>query len=192
MVHPFLLLSTHALHTFNNHISPTIMKIHEWLLANPTKIQSYFNDQSLEKWIADYKKKATSIEHDEPWLTLVALFSIFSEQNNNSDNKVITALEKLLRGTKANWDGKIIAIKKVKVEVQVKEIQSYREKLISLAEHPYHLYPDRNMILQEKFEKGNASFEGNTNLDVYIELECNKGIVAVLIEAKFLSDISSR
>lgn len=142
-------------------------------------------------WLEDYKKKAKSINHDEPWVTLVALYALFGDQSRINDPKVIQSLEQLLSKSKPGWKEKIKSIKKIKVEFQPPEILSYRDHLHQLAKGPkYHLYPDRNDTIEKKAVKMKASFEGNTHMDVYLELECVSGNVGVLIEAKYLSDIS--
>lgn len=167
------------------------MEIHNRLLESPGKINPYFNDKNSEGWLEDYRKKASSIEHDEPWLTLLALYSLFGDQSSLNDPGIIRILERLLNASLANWNHGIKTIKEIKVEYQPHEILSYRDHLHGLSKKSiYHLYPDRNKILEDKRDKKNASFEGNTNLDVYLELECVEGLVGVLIEAKFLSDIS--
>ena len=178
------------------------MKIYDRLLANEgMKIRRYFKEGSESRWISRYKDKVTNntIVHDEPWLTLIALYSIFGSMSNRKDPKTIKALEYLLISTCRGWEYKIQEIKKVQVEYQVPEIRSFREYLrkLTLEKGPYHLYPDRNKKLEEKAPADGSpgkypSFEGNTNIDAYLEIGCKEGRVAIIIESKFLSDIDCK
>ena len=85
---------------------------------NGRRINAYFNEDSIDQWLGDYEKKSKKIQHDEPWLTLIALYSIFGDQTNLKETIVIDALDSLLRGSTASWDHKITSIEKVQVEYQ--------------------------------------------------------------------------
>lgn len=172
-------------------------EIHEILLGgedserNGKRINAYFNEDSIDQWLGDYGKKSKKIEHDEPWLTLIALYSIFGDQANLNETKVIDNLHSLLKSATPGWDHKITSVEKVQVEYQTPDILKYRASLKEMAEKElYHLYPDRNILMDKKRQKDDARFEGNTNMDVYMEVLCEKSRVAIIIEAKFLSDIS--
>ncbi|MDR1742399.1 MAG: hypothetical protein LBR48_01095 [Dysgonamonadaceae bacterium] len=159
-----------------------MVKVEYYLLENfEAKISRYFNSESLNKWKDKYSKSLEKINHDEPWLTLIACYSVFGNQQKiNMEN-----VKKILQID-------IEAIKCVQVEKNIKEIQTYRDFLkVQYSKQNFHLYPDRKNVITGKIAKPNDSFEGNTNLDLLIrgKTSDNKDTVC-FIEAKFLSDIS--
>jgi len=155
------------------------------------KIKKYFDSDNIEKWEDKYEKETENINHDEPWLTLVACYTVFGNQQNYNCNNY-AAINKILNLGAGN--GKLFnftSIDKIIVEKQLPEILSYRAWLKDLfTRNNFHLYPDRRATIAQKNQKVKASFEGNTNLDLLIEGISNGKKTACFIEAKFLSDIS--
>jgi len=162
--------------------------IARYLISNfDSKIRKYF---SSDDWKTKYQKKLTKIEHDEPWLTLIACYSVFGGQEGYS-NKCLSAINKILSLSGLNNKIEFSSIEKVRVEEKLPEILEYREFLKgSYLSDNFHLYPDRRKIIKSKILKEKASFEGNTNLDLLIEGISNGRKTTCFIEAKFLSDIS--
>jgi len=151
------------------------------------KIKKYFNSSD---WKQKYKEKLKQINHDEPWLTLIACYSIFGNQSG-FDNSRLNAINGLLNSAGLKNKFNFTSISKVKVEEKLPEIIEYRKFLKdSLGKENFHLYPDRINTINDKLTKPDASFEGNTNLDLLIEGISNSRKTTIFIEAKFLSDIS--
>ena len=167
------------------------MEIKEMLSQD--KFKKYFEEsnEAHDKWKKNYDEEIENINHDEPWLTLMSLYSIFTNvENSNISNKQLSAFtEILVKGGIRNLN--LAKIEEIKVERKLPEIHSYRKYLKKLvANDNYHLYPDRRNILEKKSMQEDASFEGNTNLDVSIKGKFNNEAIIIFIEAKFLSDIS--
>jgi hypothetical protein len=161
--------------------------IAETLIRNfDTKISSYFpNKETNEKWELKFKEKIKHIGHDEPWLTLIASYSIFGDQNNITATR-LAAINELLSTAGLGNCFDFSKIESVIIEKKLKEIIDYRDYLCDEIKHNrLHFYPDRLEKMKEK-----ASFEGNTNLDLWIEGISNGRKTSIFIEAKFLSDIS--
>jgi hypothetical protein len=151
------------------------------------QIENYFNSPG---WKAIFNSRLGVIDHDEPWLTLIACYSIFGNQNNFNKNNY-DAFTELLRysGLKNNFC--FSSIDKIKLEEKLPEVLSYRNYLREAHKaDKFHLYPDRRRKIDEKLTKDIASFEGNTNLDLLIESTSNEKKTTFFVEAKFLSDIS--
>lgn len=153
--------------------------------------ENYFPSENSKDWVNIYKTKLNSIDHDEPWLTLMAMYALFGDGAEQNLQVGIPALNAVLRdsGMQNLEFGRVIS---VKLERKLIEILSLRDHVKSeLMKTGFkHLYPDRTSLLETKMD-GNGSIEGNTNLDLYICGVDTKGNnVALYIEAKFLSDIS--
>lgn len=158
------------------------------------------DENSTHKWVDDFKKKANSksLDHDEPWVTLVAMYGLFGDQEDLVYNHHrLETINELFSGvfqnrqdnpTPPQFDG----LTGAHLEIKLPEILRYRGYLRQsiFAEGAYHLYPDRRRILEGKLKKEIASLEGNTNLDVLISGKSKGCDIHVFIEAKFLSDIS--
>ncbi|MDA3893970.1 MAG: hypothetical protein PF517_20110 [Salinivirgaceae bacterium] len=160
----------------------------DYLIANfESTIGKYFPSENKE-WKDNYNNR--KIEHDEPWVTLIAMYSLFGNQENVTENQVDAFNQVLANAGFANAP-KFSSIEKVIVEEKLAEIKSYRLFLLEeFKKDVFHLYPDRIKTIEEKIEKANASFEGNTNLDLKIIGQVNGKRTICFIEAKFLSDIS--
>jgi hypothetical protein len=154
---------------------------------------------SASKWIEKFKKKADEkkLDHDEPWVTLVALYGLFSNQEDLNNSQRLESINYLLsevfgmrydRPPPPEFDH----LEGVHIEIVLPEILQYREYVQKkiFIDGPYHFYKDRKQKLSEKLEKEKASFEGNTNLDTLISGKSNGRSTHLFIEAKFLSDIS--
>ncbi len=166
--------------------------IAETLIKNfDAKISSYFPDKKTnEKWKLKFKEKIKHIWHDEPWLTLIACYSIFGNQSNITASRFAAFNELLGTGGLGNCFG-FSKVEPVVIEKKLPEIIDYRDFLIGEIQHNrLHFYPDRLEKMKEKAAKAKASFEGNTNLDLWIEGISNGKKTSIFIEAKFLSDIS--
>ena len=166
-------------------------------LLESTGANYFSSNKSKEKWQKDYEKKLKSIYHDEPWLTFMAIYALFGKGDYTSLQKGVPALNAVLRTSNMDYP-EFLEIKVVKVERRLIEVRSLRNhvKETLRKKNIKHLYPDREEKLEKKIGKPGtketvSSFEGNTNLDLYI---CGKDTagnkIALYIEAKFLSDIS--
>lgn len=157
------------------------------------------NEEKIGKWIEKFKKSASGkiLDHDEPWLTLVALYGLFGNQKDINNSQRLESINYLLsdifgkrhdRPAPPEFDH----LEGVHIEVVLPEIMQYREYVQKkiFKDGPYHLYRDRKQKLEEKLERETASFEGNTNLDALISGKSDGRDIHVFIEAKFLSDIS--
>lgn len=160
-------------------------------------MQGYFKNNTYEKWKKTYEEKSKNIDHDEPWLTLVALYSLFGDQNNFSNNNVDAFWDVANASGFRNIVG-VDEIVEVSIERILPEIKSYREYLYVLLEDgKLHLYPDRNEIMLKRldeYKRNNRqqSLEGNTNLDAQIKFKHNGRMKYMFVEAKFLSDIDTK
>jgi hypothetical protein len=154
---------------------------------------------TARRWVEDFKKKANSgnLDHQEPWITLVALYGLFGDQKDINNSRRLESVNYLLsevfgkrrdRPAPPEFD-RLVG---VHIEVVLPEILQYREYVHKtiFRDGPYHLYKDRKEILEKKLVKAKASFEGSTNLDTLISGNSNGRNVHLFIEAKFLSDIS--
>jgi hypothetical protein len=153
-----------------------------------TKLAKYFNS---DKWEKIYKMKLSTLNHDEPWLTLIAIYSIFGNQQSKNTINRIEAINEILFDSGLRNELKLTSVDKITVEDKLPEIIEFRNYLRNLfSKEIFHLYPDRRNEIIRKMAKKNASFEGNTNLDLKI-IGSENGIKKyIFIEAKFLSDIS--
>lgn len=152
-----------------------------------TKIETYF---ASADWENKYRKSIEQINHDEPWLTLIACYSIFGNQSIIGATHLLAINELLNSGGLGNVFN-FASFTKIRVEEKLPEIIKYRNHLYNeYSKSNFHLYPDRRQLIDEKIQKRNASFEGNTNLDLLIEGVSNGKKTTIFIEAKFLSDIS--
>ncbi|GAB1370208.1 hypothetical protein MASR1M45_02670 [Candidatus Kapaibacterium sp.] len=155
-----------------------------------TKIFKYFNPINTQKWKLKYETSIKDIAHDEPWLTLIAFYSIFGNQATYTQ-KTLSAINKVLNGSGLKNKIDFTEIDRVQVEIKFPEILSYRDYLKEQFKNAdFHLYPDRREKIKTKLTKKIASYEGNTNLDLIIEGISNGKKTTCFIEAKFLSDIS--
>lgn len=152
-----------------------------------TKIYRYFANV---KWKYEFNRKIKHINHDEPWLTLVACYSIFGDQQNITSAR-LAAINDLLNSGFQRKQFNFTEVHKVVLETKLPEIKKYREFLKNeILNNQLHFYPDRLEEMEKKANRGTASFEGNTNLDLMIEGISNGKKTSIFIEAKFLSDIS--
>ena len=200
-------------------MSEPIPKIVDTLLANGGEnIRRYFvapesgngdsriwdkiskdGEASASRWIEKFKKSASSktLDHDEPWLTLVAMYGLLGDQTNNGNPETLTAINDLFQGVfDHRWDKpnpphfeELIG---VHLELNLPEILKYRSflKETVFRDGPFHLYPDRWQVLEDKLGREKARLEGNTYLDILISGKKNGQDIHIFVEAKFLSDIS--
>ncbi|MBI9015567.1 MAG: hypothetical protein JEZ08_25335 [Clostridiales bacterium] len=162
-------------------------------------MEKYFEDNSVDKWKGVYEKKIGNIHHDEPWLTLVGLYSIFNNQNTFNRNH-IEAFQSILDQSGFDKYIKVDSVERVSIEKILPEIKPYRVYLYELLKkNDIHLYPDRNNTLKKRLKeytdsenKKQASLEGNTNLDAQIIFSVEGRKKYMFIEAKFLSDIDTK
>lgn len=160
-------------------------------------MQGYFKNNTYEKWKKIYEEKSKNIDHDEPWLTLVALYSLFGDQNDLS-KKNVDAFWDVANASGFRSIVGVDEIVEVSIERILPEIKSYREYLYTLLQDgKLHLYPDRNETMLERLDeykrnKKQQSLEGNTNLDAQIKFKHNGRLKYMFIEAKFLSDIDTK
>jgi len=168
------------------------MDIAEYLIRNfVTKIKNYFSPNTGDNWKAKYTGSLSNIQHDEPWLTLIACYAIFGNQENMNNPAVLNAFNAVLKDCGNIQPPVLDKINEVQVEEMLPEIPSYRKFLKKIhTENNFHLYPDRRAEIEKKCHSENASFEGNTNLDLKIIGEQAGIKKTFFIEAKFLSDIS--
>ncbi len=157
--------------------------------------------QEGDKWVADFRKRSHGalLDHDEPWLTLVALCGLFGDQSQLDDPKRVSAVNQLLATVFHERKGepsppRFDELLGVQLEVGLPQNLPYRKYLREtvFAERSWHLYPDRLRRLEEKRKKGRASLEGSTYVDAIISGRSAKRHIHVFLEAKFLSDISGQ
>jgi len=161
--------------------------------------KSESNEEKVDKWIEDFKKKAYggNLDHQEPWVTLVALYGLFGDQKDLDNRQHLESINYLLSdifGKRHDRPAppKFDRLVRSHMEVYLPENLKYREYVQKtiFKDGPYHLYRDRKQKLEEKLEREKASFEGNTNLDGLISGKSDDRDIHLFIEAKFLSDIS--
>lgn len=166
--------------------------IAQYLIDNfEDKIKIFFpNNDPKGEWKSKFKKNLKSINHDEPWLTLIACYSLFGDQNDYNENRFL-AINKAFKKSGLNDKIKFNSIEEVTIEERLPEIIDYRAEVKKANKSgSFHLYPDISEIIRGKVDKENSSFEGSTNLDLMIRGESNGKPSICFIEAKFLSDIS--
>ena len=166
-----------------------------------------------ENWQEEYRKKlaTNSFFHDEPWMTLVALWGLLGDQTDGVADglspilhavamerlsaAVNAALARAFTGRGTSVVPRLRGRTRGHVEVQLPENILYRKFLRTVlgVTSPRHPYRDRDVTLARKLKAENASLEGNTNLDALISGTSGNGApVHVFIEAKFLSDIDTQ
>jgi hypothetical protein len=167
------------------------ISIAEVLVNDRSKIESYFPG-NVGAWLDCYKDSIRRIEHDEPWVTLVSMYALFGDLREKNEQNRIDAFNKILKNCGLKNPPILTEIDKVLVERQFKEVILYRKHLHDKAKENsvFHYYKDRIDKIIEKAKRNQASFEGNTNVDLYIEAKEGDRPVCFFIEAKFLSDIS--
>jgi len=163
------------------------MKTHNYFLNHWDLLAGFFPEESMKKWKKRYTSKAKEIEHDEPWLTLLAIYSIFSDKKSWHEEKRLKAFNQLIANCGLTTIPTITDIIEIKLENQTQEILDYRERMKKIA---FHHYPDITKRINKKKEKETASFEGNTNVDLFIKAKAEDQEIDFYIEAKFESDIS--
>ncbi len=154
---------------------------------------------SVNRWVEDFRKKAHggNLDHQEPWVTLAALYGIFGDQKDLDNPQHLESINYLLsdmfgKRHDSPTPPKFDRLVRTHMEVYLPENLKYRkyvQKTI-FQDGPYHLYRDRRQTLAKKLEREKASFEGNTNLDTLISGTGNGRNIHVFVEAKFVSDIS--
>lgn len=156
--------------------------------------------RSVEDQLKGYYDAArrSSFCHDEPWLTLMALYGLFGNQSDLNRPERLRAvnalLSKVYSGRVGNAEPPVFKeLAGAYVEVRLPENRPYQNHLKCLFQDgAYHPYADRRQTLITKLGSGNASLEGNTNVDAVMTGKgTNDREVCVIIEAKFLSDIST-
>jgi hypothetical protein len=146
---------------------------------------------SAQRWLLHYQSRLKDIDHDEQWLTLYAVYSIFGRAHGRASPDWIAAFQKILASSGMADIPEIAGISTVNLEKMMPEIKDYQVYLYGCLESgSYHLYPDRIASLRDKAARKSASLEGNTNVDVFIEASTPLKKIVFFIEAKYLSDIS--
>ena len=168
------------------------MSLYDYIFST---MESYFTSGDVDKWRARYKNKYSSnkFDHDEPWLTLISMYSIFDNQSDLNSKDIIKAFGELIYQSNFNKSPIITEVNEVLLERNLPEIVSYREYLVSLySQKVSHLYPDVNTMIREKLKKEKQSLEGSTNLDLQISFHGDERNKKLFVEAKFLSDIDTK
>jgi hypothetical protein len=154
---------------------------------------------TASKWIEKFQKKVNEkkLDHDEPWLTLVAMHGLFGDQADSNNPRILSAINEMFLNV---FDYRLSnphpprfdELIGVHLELKVPEIRKYRRFLKEnvFKDGPYHLYPDRRLLLEEKLREEEARLEGNTNFDILMSGRSYERKIHVFIEAKFMSDIS--
>lgn len=164
------------------------MKITEHFLTKWDLLSGYFTKNTFKDWQKKYDKKTNEFDHDEPWLTLVATYSIFGKQDIlDKNHHRIDAFNSLLQSCGLKNCPILESIEEIQFEKQLPEILSFRAMMASSA---FHFFPDINKKIVRKKAKFKASFEGPTHVDIYIQGKSGGKTIAFFIEAKFNSDIS--
>lgn len=164
------------------------MLIEQVLIDNfDKKIIKYFPSP---QWESNFRKSMVNIDHDEPWLTLIACYAMFGNQSLIRSNQY-QAINEILNKSNIKKAFKFDSISKIGVEEKLPEILVYRQYLKDLFKKDnFHLYPDIRESIDSKIVSKNASLEGNTNVDLIIEGESEGRKTVLFIESKYLSDIS--
>lgn len=181
------------------------------IIANGfSELEPYFSSkESSTTWVTGgrdslknrkkYEKAANeSLFHDEPWLTLVALYGLFGNQKQLDSDKIVKSLNQLMSAVFNSRQGNppppvFKTVSGVNVEVYLRENSLFRDFYRNLLPRPngYHPYRDIKESLKKKLGQPKGSLEGNTNLDALISGKSISGReIYIFIEAKFLSDIS--
>ena len=154
---------------------------------------------TASKWIERFRKRAQQniLDHDEPWLTLVSMYGLCGDQADNNNPRALSAVNEMLLnvfgyGPNKEHAPRFDELIGVHLELKVPELRKYRRFLKEnvFKEGPFHLYPDRRRLLEEKLSREEARLEGNTNFDILISGRSGDRKIHVFIEAKFMSDIS--
>ena len=151
-----------------------------------------------ERWWNKFIGKLTHktlFYHDEPWLSLVAMWGLFGDQSPECLASGASMINEILKqGAGApNNPPQFKEVENCSLELQLPECLRYRqfvkESLQKTAcKHPYY---ERHLALQDKIAANKSSVEGNTQVDIIISGKAaNNKPLFVFIEAKFLSDIS--
>ncbi len=160
----------------------------ELLLKNLDEIKSYFPHENEQSWADKYKN--ANFDHDEPWVTLMGIYSILGNWQEPQLNK-LQALQHVFNQSGCLKPPAFTKLTSVLVEKKLPEIIKYRDYLkIIFQKDNFHLYPNIRQIIERCKKDNNDSLEGNTNLDLFFEGECDGTKTTCFIEAKFLSDIS--
>lgn len=168
------------------------MTIADLLIHNfNSKIRCYFKSKNPHDWKDHYIKNIQNLDHDEPWLTLIACYSVFGSQSDLFNPKRVTAINEIISTSGIKKSFSFTEIGQVILEEDFKEILCYRNYLRDMlfAEN-YHLYPDRINLIKGKLFKKESSLEGNTQIDLKITGKVNNRDIILFVEAKYLSDIS--
>lgn len=164
--------------------------VYDYVLTN---CGNYFNHGQVQKWIDKYKDHTNNIAHDEPWLTLMALYSMFGDQNSIDNLQIALTFQKAISNIGLQRDPKVKEVEQASLELVLPEIQKYKDFVYKQIDNRrFHLYPDREAVLKERNITKKQSIEGNTNLDAQIKFIDDDGKENVaFIEAKYLSDIAT-
>lgn len=163
------------------------------IILNNTSEYISHGQSAHKNWRERYELAWNNIYHDEPWLTYIAIYSLFPNPNSMDGEKNIVAFNKLLKNSGANASCFIRKINSIKLEVREEIIKDYSARLYDLySDDALHLYPDRSREVRSRIDnkKRKTSLEGGTNIDCVIEAVSEEGLELFIIEAKFLSDIS--
>jgi hypothetical protein len=168
------------------------MNIAEYLVQDESNLELYFPGNT-DAWLKSYKESLKRIDHDEPWVTLISMYAIFGDLSQKKDPQQLAAFNELIMNCGIQNPPKVIEIGQIKVEKQFKEVRSITDYLKNIATNKnciLHHYPDRIDTINKKSGRDRVSFEGNTNVGLFIEAFTEDRPVYFFIEAKFLSDIS--
>lgn len=164
------------------------MSIAQHLINNWSGLLTdYFNTKSKIKWQERFTKTADKINHDEPWLTLVAVFSLFGKKLDWNQTKRLDAFNMLLKTCGLDNVPQIESITKIQFEKWIKEIPSYRNELKRSA---FHHYPNIIKEIDIRKQKRMVRLEGPTHMDLFIQGKSGERTIGFFIEAKYNSDIS--
>jgi|GEM_PF-2341349 len=137
-----------------------------------------------------------SIDHDEPWLTFMALWGLFNsgdpaDYKHGPTDAIAELLEKLF--PLLHPPHPVTRVEAAKLEVQTPAISGFDDVIRQITRGACpHPYPDRQKeITTRVINRNNRLLEGNSQFDAVLTLimEDDSRLV-VFIEAKFLSDIS--
>ena len=120
------------------------------------------NEVTTSKWIEKFKRSASAkiLDHDEPWVTLMALYGLFGDQADINNSQRLESINYLLSEVFNKRHGRppppeFDYLIGVHIEVVLPEILRYREYVHKtiFRDGPYHLYQDRKLKLSEKLGK---------------------------------------
>lgn len=159
------------------------------------------NYRKTEDWLQAYRSIAEkpAYFHDEPWLTITALYGLLGDQTNLDSQDRIKTVNDLFERVFNSREGspgspRFSTLSCARMEVFLRENTKLRKYLNKTVFHSniYHPYKDRRSTLKQKLERPGASLEGNTHIDAVISGTNENGeLIHVFIEAKFMSDIST-